>query len=77
MKTTAEVYEQAEGGNVDRFDGVRPREQPFIAESDDTTAITGIGLLEGGQAALDEITSGGWVEAGLGVVGIGLETPAV
>jgi hypothetical protein len=47
---------------------------PFVAKPEaDTTAITGIGLLEAGQAALDGINNGDWVEAGLGVVGAGLE----
>ncbi|QFZ16951.1 WXG100 family type VII secretion target [Saccharothrix syringae] len=51
---------------------------PFIAKpEDDTTAITGIGLLEAGQAALDGINNGDWVEAGLGVVGVGLEALGV
>jgi hypothetical protein len=51
---------------------------PFVAEpEDDTTAITGIGLLEAGQAALDGINNGDWVEAGLGVVGAGLEALGV
>ena len=51
---------------------------PFVAEpDDDTTAITGIGLLEAGQAALDGINNGDWVEAGLGVVGAGLEALGV
>ncbi|MFI9811371.1 WXG100-like domain-containing protein [Saccharothrix variisporea] len=51
---------------------------PFIAQpKDDTTPITGIGLLEAGQAALDGINNGDWVEAGLGVVGVGLEALGV
>jgi hypothetical protein len=48
---------------------------PLVAErQDSTTAITGIGIAESAVDVYNGISSGSWLETGLGVAGTGLET---
>lgn len=47
---------------------------PLVAQAkDDTTAVTGIGIAESASDLASGLSSGDWVEAGLGGVGVGLE----
>lgn len=53
-------------------------ENPLIApERDSTTAWSGIGIAESAADYVNGITSGSWLEMGLGTVGIGLEALAI
>jgi ADP-ribosyltransferase exoenzyme len=52
-----------------------PLPNPLVAErQDSTTAISGIGIVESATDVYNGISSGSWIEGGLGLVGGGLET---
>ncbi|MEU2255562.1 DUF6531 domain-containing protein [Nocardia xishanensis] len=51
---------------------------PLIAQAEDSTEwYSGVTLFESVSDTYESISSGSWVEAGLGVVGVGLEVAAV
>jgi RHS repeat-associated protein len=51
-----------------------PEGNPLVASAQsDTTAVTGIGIAESSVDLANGISSGDWVAAGLGAVGVGLE----
>ncbi|MCP2291653.1 DUF6531 domain-containing protein [Nocardia amikacinitolerans] len=51
---------------------------PLIAQAEDSTEwYSGVTLLETVSDTYEAISSGSWVEAGLGIVGVGLEVAAV
>ncbi|SFP32563.1 RHS repeat-associated core domain-containing protein [Amycolatopsis arida] len=51
-----------------------PEGNPLVAQPrSQTTAVTGIGIAESAADLANGVADGSWVEAGLGVVGVGLE----